>query len=155
MLTLIAQNFLFPLAFCSKLLQFVVAICLSQSLQFAGLGSVLLSQHAVYIPELLMVFLQTRNLYLYCEKNLLVSQICCIKTHRLAARNTQRHTLFLYTLAIQRACQEDWASAAMHRLRCSPRPTDRLHRDPLNGSEKHRDAPRFCVHALAMQHASL
>jgi hypothetical protein len=118
--SLVAQNFMFQPAVNSIILFQALAIfcghLFSQSL--LDLDQCPLSQHTVFIPELLMV----------CSEQ----EICiCINeqnnswSHRSVASRpiewqleTQGHAHFLRTLAIQRACTEDSASAAMRG--CSP-----------------------------------
>jgi hypothetical protein len=161
--SLIAENFMFQPAILLLLFQALAIFCghmFSQS--FLDLDQCPLIQHTVFIPELLMV----------CSEQ----EICiCINeqnnpwSHRSVAsrpiewqRETQGHAPFLSMLAIQRACTEDSASAAMRG--CSPRLNHASGEDgtsshgsvaasPLNGSEEHRGAPRFCARAHAMQHA--
>ena len=112
--SLVAQNFMFQPAVLLLLFQALAIFCghmFSQSL--LDLDQCSFSQLTVFIPALLMV----------CSKQ----EICiCINeqnnswSHRSVAsrpiewqQETQVHTPFLHTLAVQRACTEDSVSAAM------------------------------------------
>ncbi len=124
-LSLIAQKFMFQPAVLLLLFQALAIFCghmFSQSL--LDLDQCFLSQHTVFIPKLLMV----------CSEH----EICiCINEHSnswshrsVASRpiewqlETQGHTPFFSTLAIQHACTEDSASAALRG--CLPLPKQEL-----------------------------
>ncbi len=86
----------------------------------AGLGSVLLEPaHSIHTWAA-NGLLQTRNLYFYQWKNNSWSHRSVASRPIEWQLETQGHSPFLCTLAIQRACPEDWAYAAMSG--CSPWP---------------------------------
>ncbi len=119
-LSLVAQNFMFQPAVLLLLFQALATFCGYMFFQsLLDLDQCSLSQHTVFIPELLMVCPEQEICFCMNEQNNSWS-------HRSAAsrpiewqRETQGHAPFLSTLAIQRAGTEDSTSAAMRG--CSPR----------------------------------
>ena len=77
-----------------------------------------LSQHTVFIPELLIVCSEQEICICINEQNNSLSHRSIASRPIEWQQETQGHAPFLRTLAIQRACTEDSASAAMRG--CSP-----------------------------------
>ncbi len=120
-LSLAARNFLFQPAFLLLQFQAIANCCshmLSQSL--LDLDQCSLSQHTFFIPELLIVFSKQEICICINEKNNSWSHRSIASRPIEGQKGLQGHAFFLCTLAIQLACPEDWASAAMSR--CPPLP---------------------------------
>jgi hypothetical protein len=119
--SLVAQNVLFQPAVLLLLFEALESFCghmFSQSL--LDLDQCSLSQHTVFIPELLMVFSKREICIFINERNNSWSHRSVASRPIEWQLETQGHSPFLCTPAIQRACPEDWAYAAMSG--CSPWP---------------------------------
>ncbi len=113
-LSLVAQNCMFQPAVLLLMFQAVAIFCGHMSSQsLLDLDQCSLSQHTVFIPELLMVCSEQEICICINEQNNCWSQRSVASRPIEWQRETQGSAPFLCTLAIQCACTEDSVSAAM------------------------------------------